>query len=116
MKHFHCNPGIPNNPRPNIPNQPAPRMPNIPTPRLPNPTPESRPMPESQCPNQDQDQVQIEDLEETKVPVQYCAVPRGGRRRRGPRVVNKCNKCLSVLDNSEGERPIYENLNYGLFY
>lgn len=103
------NPGIPNNPRPNIPNQPAPRMPNIPTPRLPNPTPESRPMPRPSPmpqPRPGPGSNRRPRRRPRPVPV---PVPRR-RYRRGPRVVDRSvTNVYPVLDNSEGERPIYEN-------
>lgn len=100
------NPGIPNNPRPGIPNQPELRMPNIPTPRLPNPTPESRPMPRpSPMPEPRPGPGSRTRPVPTPVPVH---VP--GPRRRGPRIVDRSvTNVYPVLDNSEGERPIYEN-------
>lgn len=104
------NPGIPNNPRPGIPNQPELRMPNIPTPRLPNPTPESRPMPRPSPmpeprPGPNRRPRRMPRLVPTPVPV-----PVPGRRRRVPRIVDRSvTNVYPVLDNSEGERPIYEN-------
>lgn len=108
------NPGIPNQPRPGIPNQPRPRMPNIPTPRLPNPTPEIRPMPRPSPmpeprPGPGSNRRPRRRPRPVPVPVPVPR-PRRRRRRRGPRIVDRnVTNVYPVLDNSEGERPFYEN-------
>lgn len=99
-------------PNPGIPNQPRPRMPNIPTPRLPNPTPEIRPMPRpSPMPEPRPGPNRRPRRRPRPVPVPV-PVPdsRRRRRRRGPRIVDRSvTNVYPVLDNSEGERPFYEN-------
>lgn len=97
-------------------------MPNIPTPRLPNPTPEIRPMPRpspmpeprpgpgsrpgpNRRPRRRPRPVPVP----VPVPVPIPR-PMRRRRRRGSRIVDRnVTNVYPVLDNSEGERPFYEN-------